>query len=209
MAALPFMNPRNSSAGSLRQLDPSITAKRPLRLFTYQLGYVTGAPTPRAHFEALEYLRELGFIAAPGAERVETIDEVWAICQSWLERRHELDFEIDGVVIKVDDFALQEEIGYVAREPRWATAYKFPAIQKTTVVEDIVINVGRTGTLNPLAHLEPVNIGGVIVRRATLHNEDEIERKDIRVGDTVVVQRAGDVIPQIVMVLTERRTGNE
>ncbi|CAN5486659.1 NAD-dependent DNA ligase LigA [soil metagenome] len=205
----PFMNPRNSSAGSLRQLDPSITAKRPLRLFTYQLGYVTGATSPRTHFEALEYLRELGFVAAPGAERVETIDEVWAICQGWLERRHDLDFEIDGVVIKVDGIALQEEIGYVAREPRWATAYKFPAIQKTTVVEDIVINVGRTGTLNPLAHLEPVNIGGVIVRRATLHDEEESERKDIRVGDTVVVQRAGDVIPQIVMVLTERRTGNE
>lgn len=205
----PFMNPRNASAGSLRQLDPSITAKRPLRLFTYQLGYVTGAPAPRAHLEALEYLRSLGFVAAPGAERVETIEEVWALCEKWLERRHDLDFEIDGVVIKVDDFALQDEIGYVAREPRWATAYKFPAIQKTTVVEDIVINVGRTGTLNPLAHLEPVNIGGVIVRRATLHNEDEIARKDIRVGDTVIVQRAGDVIPQIVMVLTDRRTGHE
>jgi DNA ligase (NAD+) len=205
----PFMNPRNSAAGSLRQLDPSITARRPLRLFTYQLGYVTGAATPRTHFEALEYLRGLGFVAAPGAERVETIEEVWALCEKWLERRHDLDFEIDGVVIKVDDFNLQEEIGYVAREPRWATAYKFPAIQKTTVVEDIVINVGRTGTLNPLAHLESVNIGGVVVRRATLHNEDEIERKDIRIGDTVVVQRAGDVIPQIVMVLTERRTGNE
>jgi DNA ligase (NAD+) len=205
----PFMNPRNSAAGSLRQLDPSITAKRPLRLFTYQLGYITGGTMPRTHFEALEYLRGLGFIAAPGAERVETIDEVWALCEQWLERRHDLEFEIDGVVIKVDDFGLQEEIGYVAREPRWATAYKFPAIQKTTVVEDITINVGRTGTLNPLAHLTPVNIGGVIVRRATLHNEDEIERKDIRIGDTVVVQRAGDVIPQIVMVLTERRTGNE
>lgn len=205
----PFMNPRNSAAGSLRQLDPSITAKRPLRLITYQLGYVIGAPEPRTHFEALKYLHELGFVAAPGAERVETIEEVWALCQSWLERRHDLEFEIDGVVVKVDDFGLQEEIGYVAREPRWATAYKFPAIQKTTVIEDITINVGRTGTLNPLAHLEPVNIGGVIVRRATLHNEDEIERKDIRIGDTVVVQRAGDVIPQIVMVLTERRTGNE
>jgi len=154
-------------------------------------------------------LRELGFVASPGAERVETIEEVWALCERWLEQRHDLDFEIDGVVIKVDDFGLQEEIGYVAREPRWATAYKFPAIQKTTTVEDIVINVGRTGTLNPLAYLAPVNIGGVVVRRATLHNEDEIARKDIRVGDTVVVQRAGDVIPQIVMVLTDRRSGNE
>ena len=205
----PFMNPRNAAAGSLRQLDASITARRPLRLIAYQIGYVTGAPMPRTHFKALEYLRELGFVGAPGAERVETVDEVWALCEQWLTRRHDLEFEIDGVVIKVDDFGLQEEIGYVAREPRWATAYKFPAIQKTTVVEDITINVGRTGTLNPLAHLEPVNIGGVVVRRATLHNEDEIARKDIRIGDTVVVQRAGDVIPQIVMVLTERRTGNE
>jgi DNA ligase (NAD+) len=205
----PFMNPRNSAAGSLRQLDPSITAKRPLRLFTYQLGYITGGASPRTHYEALMMLRELGFVASPGAERVETIEEVWVLCERWLEQRHDLDFEIDGVVIKVDDFGLQEEIGYVAREPRWATAYKFPAIQKTTTVEDIVINVGRTGTLNPLAYLAPVNIGGVVVRRATLHNEDEIARKDIRVGDTVVVQRAGDVIPQIVMVLTDRRSGTE
>ncbi len=205
----PFMNPRNASAGSLRQLDARITATRPLRLFTYGIGYVRGGQAPRTHYESLEYMREIGFMAAPGAARFSTIEEVWEACQQWQERRHDLDYEIDGVVIKVDDVRLQEEIGYVAREPRWATAYKFPAIQKVSKVLDIEINVGRTGTLNPTAILEAVNIGGVIVRRATLHNEDEIARKDIRIGDTVVVQRAGDVIPQIVMVLTDRRDGTE
>lgn len=205
----PFMNPRNSSAGSLRQLDPRVTASRPLRLFTYGIGYIQGSSLPPTHAGALELLRGYGFDASPGAKHCQTIDEVWQLCLEWQERRHDLDFEIDGVVVKVNDVRLQEEIGYVAREPRWATAFKFPAIQKTTVVEDIEINVGRTGTLNPTAHLAPVNIGGVVVRRATLHNEDEIARKDIRIGDTVVVQRAGDVIPQVVMVLTDHRTGNE
>jgi DNA ligase (NAD+) len=205
----PFMNPRNSAAGSLRQLDTRITAARPLRLFTYGIGYVRGADAPKTHWEELQLLQALGFQVPPSPARFGTIDDVWAECQAWQERRSALDFEIDGTVIKVDDVRLQEEIGFVAREPRWATAYKFPAIQKSTKVVDITINVGRTGTLNPLAHLEPVNIGGVIVRRATLHNEDEIARKDIRVGDTVVVQRAGDVIPQIVKVITEKRTGDE
>jgi DNA ligase (NAD+) len=205
----PFMNPRNSSAGSLRQLDPRITASRPLRLFTYGIGYIEGARGPSTHTEALEMLRQFGFHTSPDAQLHEDLDSVWARCVEWQESRTTLDFEIDGVVIKVDDVRMQEEIGYVSREPRWATAYKFPAIQKTTTLEDIIINVGRTGTLNPLAILAPVNIGGVIVQRATLHNEDEIARKDIRIGDTVVIQRAGDVIPQIVAVVTERRTGKE
>jgi DNA ligase (NAD+) len=205
----PFMNPRNAAAGSLRQLDARITRSRPLRLITYGIGYVQGGDAPRTHFESLELLRSLGFAASPAAERCATVEEVWAVCERWLAIRNDFDFEIDGVVIKVDDVRLQEEIGWVAREPRWATAYKFPAIQKVTTLNDIVINVGRTGTLNPLAHLEPVNIGGVLVQRATLHNEDEIARKDLRIGDTVVVQRAGDVIPQIVMALTDRRTGAE
>jgi DNA ligase (NAD+) len=205
----PFMNPRNSAAGSLRQLDTRITASRSLRLFIYGIGYVRGGQAPRTHWDELELIEALGFQVPPGPARCASIDEVWEQCQVWQEKRDKLDFEIDGVVIKVDDVRLQDEIGWVAREPRWATAYKFPAIQKTTVVEDITVNVGRTGTLNPLAHLAAVNIGGVIVRRATLHNEDEIARKDVRIGDTVVVQRAGDVIPQIVKVLTERRTGNE
>jgi len=205
-----FMNPRNAAAGSIRQKDPRITAQRPLRLFSYQVGYILGeGEWPRTHWDALALLRELGFTTSQDATRLDTIDEVWARSQWWLGRREALDFEIDGMVIKVDNLALQEEIGYVARDPRWATAYKFPAIQQTTKVLDIQINVGRTGTLNPLAVLEPVNIGGVTVSRATLHNEDEIARKDIRIGDTVVVQRAGDVIPQIVKVVEERRTGDE
>jgi DNA ligase (NAD+) len=205
----PFMNPRNSAAGSLRQLDTRITASRPLRLMTYQIGYVRGAPLPPTQFSSLELLERLGFPTPPDRFSAASVDEIWERCSWWQQRRDDLDFEIDGVVIKVDDVRLQEEIGYVAREPRWATAYKFPAIQKTTKIEDILVNVGRTGTLNPLAVLSAVNIGGVVVRRATLHNEDEIARKDIRIGDTVVVQRAGDVIPQIVKVVLEKRTGDE
>jgi DNA ligase (NAD+) len=204
-----FMNPRNAAAGSIRQKDTRITAQRPLRFFAYQVGYILDGQEPATHWEALALMRSLGFLTSLDAERHDTIDDVWARCEHWLGRREALDFEIDGTVIKVDNLNLQEEIGYVAREPRWATAYKFPAIQQVTKVLDITINVGRTGTLNPLAVLEPVNIGGVTVSRATLHNEDEIARKDIRVGDTVVVQRAGDVIPQIVKVLEDRRTGDE
>ena len=204
-----FMNPRNAAAGSIRQKDTAITAQRPLRLFAYQIGYTIGTGLPPTHFDTLAWLRELGFTTSLDAARHTSLDEVWRACERWLERRPTLDFEIDGTVIKVDSLRLQEEIGFVAREPRWATAYKFPAIQQTTKVRDIIINVGRTGTLNPLALLEPVNIGGVTVQRATLHNEDEIARKDIRIGDTVIVQRAGDVIPQIVKVIEERRTGNE
>ena len=205
----PFMNPRNAAAGSLRQLDPRITATRPLRLFVYGIGYMDGGDPPTSHLQALDLLRGFGFEPSPEASRHPTVDEAWARCVWWQARRDALDFEIDGVVVKVDDVRLQQEIGFVAREPRWATAYKFPALQQTTRVRDIVVNVGRTGTLNPLALLEPVNIGGVMVSRATLHNEDEVARKDIRVGDTVVVQRAGDVIPQIVQVIVERRAGVE
>lgn len=204
-----FMNPRNAAAGSIRQKDTRITAQRPLRFFAYQIGYILEGPEPASHWEALELLRSLGFLTSLDAQRHDTIDAVWERCKYWLDRRETLDFEIDGTVIKVDNLTLQEEIGYVAREPRWATAYKFPAVQQVTRVLDIIINVGRTGTLNPLAVLEPVNIGGVTVSRATLHNEDEIARKDIRIGDTVIVQRAGDVIPQIVKVMEERRTGEE
>jgi DNA ligase (NAD+) len=204
-----FMNPRNAAAGSIRQKDTSITAQRPLRMFAYQIGYILDGEMPSTQWDSLRFLAELGFPTSLDAMRHETVDEVWERAEYWLSRREDLDFEIDGMVIKVDDLSLQDEIGYVAREPRWATAYKFPAIQQTSKVLGIVINVGRTGTLNPLAHLEPVNIGGVTVSRATLHNEDEIARKDIRIGDTVVVQRAGDVIPQIVRVMDEYRTGDE
>ena len=204
-----FMNPRNSAAGSLRQLDTRITASRPLRLLVYGIGYVEGAPLPETHSAGLDMLQGFGFPTPLERLNATTVEEVWARCAWWLVHRDDLEFEIDGVVVKVDDIRLQEEIGFVSREPRWATAYKFPAIQKTTTLLGIQINVGRTGTLNPLAILEPVNIGGVVVKRATLHNEDEIARKDIRIGDTVVVQRAGDVIPQIVKVIVGSRTGNE
>ncbi len=200
-----FMNPRNAAAGSLRQLDPRLTAERPLRVFAYGIGYLEGGKRPTTHVDDLALLRDLGFDTSPDAIEHTAIDDVWKRCRWWLERRDDLGYEIDGVVVKVNDLRLQEEIGFVAREPRWATAFKFPARQQTTVLHRIIINVGRTGTLNPLALLEPVNIGGVMVSRATLHNEDEIIRKDIREGDTVVVQRAGDVIPQIVSVITERR----
>jgi DNA ligase (NAD+) len=204
-----FMNPRNAAAGSLRQLDSSITARRPLRFFAYGIGYIEDGAPPDSQSESLRTLRALGFETAPDAAIDPLIDAVWQRCEAWQERRDQLPFEIDGVVIKVDSLRQQEELGYASREPRWATAYKFPAIQQTTRVNDIVVNVGRTGALTPLALLEPVNIGGVLVSRATLHNEDEIRRKDIRVGDAVVVQRAGDVIPQVVLVITERRTGAE
>lgn len=204
-----FMNPRNAAAGSIRQKDTRITASRPLRLFAYQIGYIEDGQRPQSHQESLEMLQALGFVTSLEPHVYDTVDDVWSRGQYWLDRRASLDFEIDGMVIKANDLDLQEEIGYVAREPRWATAYKFPAVQQTTKLLDIQINVGRTGTMNPLAVLEPVNIGGVTVSRATLHNEDEIDRKDLRIGDTVLVQRAGDVIPQIVKVMEERRTGDE
>ncbi|HZH06228.1 MAG TPA: NAD-dependent DNA ligase LigA, partial [Lautropia sp.] len=204
-----YMNPRNGAAGSLRQLDPGITAQRPLRLYAYGIGYARGGPQVATQDEALQLLRALGFETSPDATLCNTIDDVWARCEYWQGQRTDLPFEIDGVVIKVNEFRNQEELGFAAREPRWATAYKFPATQVTTRILDIIISVGRNGTLTPIAILDPVNIGGVMVSRASLHNEDEIARKDIRVGDTVVVQRAGDVIPQVTQVITERRTGQE
>ncbi len=204
-----FMNPRNAAAGSLRQKDTRITASRPLRLFVYGLGYTEGGEAPSSHWEALEFLRSVGFAPSPDAKRCGSVEEVWAECERWQARRDTLDFEADGVVVKVDDVRLQEEIGYVAREPRWATAYKFPPTQATSVIKDITINVSRTGALNPLAMLEPVNIGGVVVQRAALFNEDEIARKDIRVRDTVVVERRGDVIPYVVKVIEERRDSSQ
>jgi DNA ligase (NAD+) len=205
----PFMNPRNSAAGSLRQLDPNLTAKRPLRFVAYAIGYLDGGNMPSTHVEVLKVLSGFGFDSSPGAIHCQALADVWEATQTWQDKRDTLPFEIDGAVVKLNSVRLQDEAGWVGREPRWATAYKFPAIQKTTKLLDITINVGRTGTMNPLAILEPVNIGGVIVKRATLHNEDEIERKDLRIGDTVVVQRAGDVIPQIVASLSDQRDGTE
>ncbi len=203
-----FANPRNSAAGSLRQLDPSITASRPLRFFAWDVGIVEG-DLETTHSANLEMLRSCGIPTAPEYSICSDVDQVWTQCEAWLAKRDSLDFEIDGVVIKVNDVELQSELGSVAREPRWAVAYKFPAIQKTTVIRDIEINVGRTGSLNPTAILDPVEIGGVVIRRATLHNEDEIKRLGLRIGDTVIVERAGDVIPKIIAVVEAKRTGDE
>ncbi len=197
-AGLPlFANPRNCAAGSLRQLDSRITATRPLDIFVYALGQVAERP-PRSHWEALQRFRELGFRTNPHNRRCESIDDVVEQCKIWEARRESLEYDIDGVVVKLDDLDLQRELGTVGREPRWATAFKFPPTQATTLLREIGINVGRTGSLNPFAILEPVQIGGVTVGLASLHNEEDIRRKDIRVGDTVIVQRAGEVIPQVI-----------
>lgn len=206
-----FANPRNAAAGSLRQLDSRITASRPLAFISYQLGYVEGASRehPRTHWERLEWLRALGFPVSRDAVRCATVDEVCERCAWWQARRDELDFEIDGAVVKVDSIGLQEELGQVARDPRWAVAYKFPSVQGVTRLLTIDINVGRTGSINPLARLQPVEVGGVTVSRATLHNEDEIARLGLLIGDWVVVERRGDVIPKIVATIPARRDGSE
>lgn len=201
-----FANPRNAASGALRQLDPRITAKRPLRFFAYATLGLEGITT---QYGALEQTGRLGF---PLYERIRLVNGLEAVIKAYRDfgaERDALPFEIDGVVIKLNSLADQERLGSVGREPRWAIAYKFPAIQATTRLLDIEIQVGRTGTLTPVAHLAPVEIGGVTVSRATLHNEDEIARKDLTIGDWVVVQRAGDVIPQIVKSIPERRDGNE
>jgi DNA ligase (NAD+) len=203
-----FANPRNAAAGSVRQLDPRVTARRPLDVFIYQLGWADG-PTPESHWEAMQWLGSLGFRINPNTARFHSLDEVARHCQQWAEKRESLDYDIDGVVVKIDDIGLQRALGFVGREPRWAVAYKFPPTQATTRLLDIGVNVGRTGSLNPYAVLEPVRVGGATVKLATLHNEDDIRRKDIRVGDTVIVQRAGEVIPQVVGPVVSRRTGQE
>lgn len=203
-----FANPRNGAAGSLRQLDSTITAGRPLRFFAYGIGPVDGA-TLNSQYETLEYLRDLGFPVNPDIRRLEDFEQVIAYCEEWMSRRDRLVYEADGVVIKVDGFGQQRELGVVAREPRWATAFKFPAREGTTTLLEIVVNVGRTGKLNPNAILEPFTIGGVTVANATLHNEDYIVSRDIRIGDRVTVKRAGDVIPQVVGPIVSARTGEE
>ncbi len=204
-----FANPRNSAAGSVRQLDPRITASRRLDIWLYQVGWYEGDSVPSTHWDTLEWLGELGFRINPNIQRFDDLQEVEAFYHEWRERRHDLEYEIDGMVVKIDDKHVWDELGFVGREPRWAIAYKFPPIQATTVLKKIAINVGRTGSLNPFAILEPVQVGGVIVKQATLHNEDDIRRKDIREGDTVIVQRAGDVIPQVVGPVVSKRKGKE
>ena len=207
-----FANPRNSSAGSLRQLDPRVTAERPLDIYCYAIGYLgegSESALPATHKGALDLLAELGFKVNPHAEVCRSIDEVIAYCKRWEERRRTLPYEIDGVVIKVNRLEYHPRLGTTAKSPRWAIAYKFAAEQVTTVVRDIIVNVGRTGAVTPMAILDPVRVAGTTVSRATLHNEDYIRQKDIRIGDTVVVQKAGDIIPEVVKVVESKRTGEE
>ncbi|MGP8080612.1 MAG: NAD-dependent DNA ligase LigA [Dehalococcoidales bacterium] len=204
-----FANPRNAAAGSVRQLDSRITAKRNLDIYIYMLGYAEGKQMPLTHWETLEYFKTLGFRINPANKRVKSIEEAEQYYQMWTEKRASLPYEADGVVVKADLMEYHTRLGDVGREPRWAIAYKFPAIQGTTQLKEIGISVGRTGTLNPYAVLEPVQIGGVTIERATLHNEDDIHRKDIREGDWIYIQRAGDVIPDVVGPILSKRTGSE
>ena len=203
-----YANPRNSAAGSLRQLDSGITARRRLQYFAYALGYLEGPP-PETQWDLLRALREWGFRTNPNSRKCAGIEEVIAFCEEWKDQRRTLDYDMDGVVVKVSSLAHQAELGAVSRSPRWAIAYKYPPEQARTVINAILVQVGRTGALTPVAIMEPVDVGGVVVTRATLHNEDEIRRKDIRVGDTVIIQRAGEVIPEVVEVVLEARDGDE
>jgi len=204
-----FANPRNAAAGSVRQFDSSITARRPLDIFIYGLGWAEGKAVPDTHWEIMQYLKSLGFKINPDIALRHSLDEAEKYHQRLVETREGFSYEADGIVVKVNSIALQQELGTVAHEPRWALAYKFPAIQGTTKLIDIGINVGRTGSLNPYAILEPVRVGGVVISSAALHNEEDIHRKDIRIDDWVVVQRAGEVIPEIVEPIVSRRTGKE
>ncbi|MEJ0053934.1 MAG: NAD-dependent DNA ligase LigA [bacterium] len=204
-----FANPRNAAAGSLRQLDSSIAASRPLAAFIYDLAE-SNDTLPDTQYGELAYLKELGFPVNPHTERARSVDEVLAYWKKWQGKaREKEDYQIDGIAVKVDSRALQEALGYTGKGPRFVVAFKFPAEQVTTVVEDISLQVGRTGVLTPVAHLRPVSVAGSTVARATLHNEDFIQEKDLRIGDTVILQKAGDVIPEVVQVLMELRTGKE
>ncbi|MCX8043124.1 MAG: NAD-dependent DNA ligase LigA [Desulfobacterota bacterium] len=202
-----FANPRNAAAGSVRQLDPRITAQRKLDFFCYGIADATGLPVA-THTDVLAMLRAFGF-KVNEFTKCSSIDEVLTACRQLEDRRPELPYEIDGAVIKVNSISLQKELGTISRSPRWAIAYKFKPQQATTIVNDIIVQVGRTGALTPVAVLKPVRLAGVEIQRATLHNQDEIDRKDIRIGDTVLIQRAGDVIPEIVKVIEHKRTGHE
>lgn len=204
-----FANPRNAAAGSLRLLDSRITAQRPLSFFAYGIGIIDDTVRLRSHWEVLGYLGGLGFPINPDTHHFSSFADALAYAEAWMSRRDELDYEVDGAVLKVNSLELQEALGSVGREPRWALAFKFPASEAVTTLKDIKVNVGRTGVLNPNAILEPVPIGGVIVSNATLHNEDYIKERDLRIGDRVVVKRSGDVIPKVLRALPEFRDGDE
>jgi len=204
-----FANPRNAAAGSVRQLDPRITTRRPLDIFVYALGYAEGKAMPDSHWETMEYLKSLGFKINPNNTLAATIDQVEEYYEKWVSEKEDMPYGADGIVVKIDSIPLQNRLGDIGREPRWAIAYKFPAVQGTTRLNRIDISVGRTGTLNPYAVLEPVSVGGVTIKQAALHNEDDIRRKDIREGDRVLVQRAGEVIPEVVGPTPESRESPE
>ncbi|OGC78837.1 MAG: DNA ligase (NAD(+)) LigA [candidate division Zixibacteria bacterium RBG_16_40_9] len=203
-----YANPRNTAAGSVRQLDPQITASRPLQMFAHGIGKLENGQLS-SHSEILKYLKQLGIRVNEHWKLCHNVEEVILFYNRILEIRDKLEYELDGIVIKVDDFALQNRLGELSRSPRWAIAWKFPPQQEQTEILDIQVNVGRTGALTPVAFLKPVRVGGVEVRRATLHNEDEMNKKDVRIGDTVIIQRAGDVIPEVVQVIKANRTGKE
>ncbi len=203
-----FANPRNLAAGSLRQLDPKLTAKRPLDIFVFNLEHGENIEF-KSHSESLEFLKKLGFEVSPNYKVSNKIDDIIDHIEYWTENRGNLDFEIDGMVIKVNNLAQRESMGYTAKSPRWAIAYKFPAEKKKTKIIDIIVEVGRTGTITPTAVLEPVRLAGTSVSRATLHNEDYIKEKDIKINDIVLVQKAGDIIPQVVEVIKDERSGDE
>lgn len=206
--ARPFANARNSAAGSLRQKDPSVTAGRELGIFCHTMGLVAGRRF-RRHSEQMQYLTELGLPVMAQNRALHDLGEAYEFCRHWEARRHDLPFEVDGAVVKVDNLEARDELGYTSKSPRWAIAYKFPPEEKTTLLKDIVVNVGRTGAVTPFAVLEPVRLSGALVSQATLHNAGEVARKDIRIGDTVIVRRAGEVIPQVVAPIPSRRTGAE
>lgn len=206
---VPFANPRNAAAGSLRQLDPKIAASRNLAIFVYGIGGDGTEYGVDSHSDALDYAAKLGFQTNDARKRCTSIEEVLAYIEEWTEKRASLDYEIDGIVVKVDGFEDQEQLGFTARSPRWAIAYKFPAEEVTTTLTDVELSVGRTGVVTPTAILEPVLVDGTTVGRASLHNEDLILEKDIRIGDTVIIRKAGDIIPEVVAPIIEERTGEE
>ena len=202
-----FANPRNAGAGSLRQKDPKVSASRPLRLWCHGVLYAERKRFA-THLESLEHLEQAGLPVNPATRLVDSLQEVFVFCERWEKDRHTIDYEIDGVVVKVDSIAQQEELGATSHAPRWAIAYKFPPEERTTLLRDIAVNTGRTGIVTPFAILEPIFVGGVTIGRATLHNQDEVKRRDVREGDTVIVRRAGDVIPEVVGPVLSKRPKN-